>query len=174
MYNSITIQIVLASFLWTCFSTSAIAQRHHETSQNAKKKPFVGKDRVRALRIAFFVEELELTAEESQEFWPIAHAAQQKFRYNGDLIRAKEDSLQKYRLDTLYFNEQNCMQRLNELDELHHQGIDLKSDFIKDALEVIGYERASKLPIIERNFRKSILNKKIGDNNIPPPPPKLY
>ena len=66
------------------------------------------------------------------------------------------------------------MQRLNELDELHHQGIDLKSDFIKDALEVIGYERASKLPIIERNFRKSILNKKIGDNNIPPPPPKHY
>lgn len=200
MHNSITIQIVLASYLCTCFSANTIAQSPQEKNPKAPKRDFVSKDRVQALRIAYYVEELELTAEESQEFWPIQQAAQQLFKDHGDLIRAKEDSLHAYRwpvshsvqqvlsdngdpirikvesldsssLDSLHLKEQNGLLMFDELNELHHQGIDLRSDYIKEALGVLGYQRALKLPVIERNFRKKILKRRIGMDNMPPPPP---
>ncbi|MBV42576.1 MAG: hypothetical protein CL834_06035 [Crocinitomicaceae bacterium] len=201
MHNSITIQIVLTSFLWTCFSASTIAQSPQEKNPMARKQGFVSKDRVQALRIAFYVEELELTAEESEKFWPIQQAAQQLFKDHGDLIRAMEDSLHASRwpvsqsvqqvlsdngdpirikienldsssLDSLHLKEQNGLLMFDELNELHHQGIDLRSDYIKEALGVLGYQRALKLPVIERNFRKKILKRKIGMDNMPPPPPR--
>lgn len=201
MHNSMTIKFVLASFLWTCFSTNTIAQSPQEKKQKAQKRDFVSKDRVRALRIAYYVEELELTAEESQKFWPIQQAAQQLFKDHGDLIRAMEDSLHAYKwpvsqsvqqvlsdnghpirikveslhsnsLDSLHLKEQNGLLMFDELNELQHQGIDLRSDYIKEALDVLGYERALKLPVIERNFRKKILKRKIGTDNMPPPPPR--
>ena len=59
----------------------------------------------------------------------------------------------------------------DELNELHHRGIDLRSDYIKDAMDVLGYQRALKLPVIERNFRKKILKRRIGMDNMPPPKP---
>jgi hypothetical protein len=48
----------------------------------------------------------------------------------------------------------------------------LRSDYIKEALDVLGYQRALKLPVIERNFRKKIVKRKIGMDNMPPPPPR--
>lgn len=201
MKHSITFQIVLASLFWLCLGTNSSAQQTQKKDSRTQKRDFVSKDRVQALRIAYYVEELELTAEESEKFWPIQQAAQQLLKDHGDLIRAMEDSLHAYRwpvsqsvqqelsdngdpirvkvenldsnsLDSLHLKEQNGLQMFDELNELHHQGIDLRSDYIKEALDVLGYQRALRLPVIERNFRKKILKRKIGMDNMPPPPPR--
>jgi hypothetical protein len=201
MKHSITYQIVLASLLWLCLGTKSSAQHTQKKDSRTQKRDFVSKDRVQALRIAYYVEELELTAEESEKFWPIQQTAQQLLKDHGDLIRAMEDSLHAYRwpvsqsvqqqlsdngdpirikvenldsnsLDSLHLKKQNGLQLFDELNELHHQGIDLRSDYIKEALDVLGYQRALKLPVIERNFRKKIVKRKIGMDNMPPPPPR--
>lgn len=201
MHNSIPIQIVFASLMWTCLANHSFAQRPQQRDSRTQKRDFVSKDRVQALRVAYYVEELNLTAEESQAFWPIQQAAQQLLKDHGTLIRAMEDSLHAYRwpvshsvqqvlsdnehpirikveslhlnnLDSFHLKEQNGLQMFEELNELHHQEIDLRSNYIMDARDVIGYQRALKLPVIERNFRKKILKRKIGMDNMPPPPPR--
>jgi hypothetical protein len=103
--------------------------------------------------------------------WPVSMSVQQVLSDNGHPIRIKVESLHSNSLDSLHLKEQNGLLMFDELNELQNQGIDLRSDYIKEALDVLGYERALKLPVIERHFRKKILKRKLGTDNMPPPPP---
>lgn len=114
-------------------------------------------DRVQALRIAFFVEELELTASESTLFWPIWNNQQGSLRAHGDAVRAIEREL------ATSTNDARSKQLLEELKSLRIEGIELRHNAVIELAEIVGYQRAAQIPQIEREFRSNLMKRQMGD-----------
>lgn len=125
--------------------------------QSAQRQDADREDRVQALRIAFFVEELELTASESTLFWPIWNNQQGSLRKHGDAMRAIEHEL------ATSTNDARSKQLLDELKSLRIEGIELRHDAVIELAEVVGYQRAARIPQIEREFRSNLMKRQMGD-----------
>ena len=124
---------------------------------NTQRQDADREDRVQALRIAFFVEELELTASESTVFWPIWNNQQGSLQQHGDAIRAIEREL------TTSTNDAKSKQLLEELKSLRIEGIELSHNAVVELAEVVGYQRAAQIPQIEREFRSKLMKRQMGE-----------
>ena len=110
---------------------------------------------MRVLRDAFYEEQLELSTEESRLFWPAFEAAEEKIKVQGKAIRSAEKSLEAANSD----NER--IELLEKATALQHELIDLKSNQTYELAQIIGYQKASQLNRIQREFRKIILDVKM-------------
>ena len=81
MHNSL-------SFLTLFFMVPMLALAQTPPSQKESRE-----DRMQALRVAYFEEELSLTPEESTLFWPAWNEKEEKLKANGKAVRAIETKL---------------------------------------------------------------------------------
>ena len=149
--------MTLKRFLFILAFTSpllAIAQPGQPVAQGQDPDR---EDRVQALRIAFFVEELELTASESARFLPIWNNQQGTLREQGDAMRAIEHEL------AISTNDAQSKQLLEELKSLRIEGVELRHDAVIELAEIVGYQRAAQIPQIERKFRSNLMKRRMGD-----------
>lgn len=131
-------------------------------------------DRMQSLRIAYFVEELELNASESSVFWPVWTEHQDALRAHGDALRAVEDGLAKSTSD------ETSQALLAELKSLQLQGIELRHASMEALAEIIGYQRAATIPQVERAFRSQLMKRRMdargpsqsGEDRRPGGPPR--
>ena len=110
---------------------------------------------MRVLRDAFYEEQLELSTEESRLFWPAFEAAEEKIKVQGKAIRSAEKSLAAANSDT------ERIELLEKATALQHELIDLKSNQTHELAQIIGFQKASQLNRIQREFRKIILDVKM-------------
>ena len=116
------------------------------------------RDRMQALRIAYFVEELSLTPEESALFWPAWNEEQDKLRSHGDAIRTVETKLEEAESDA----EAEAL--INELKQLHLAGVELRHQLVERMSAFIGYRRAGMIKQVEREFRTKVMKRKMNGN----------
>lgn len=122
------------------------------------------KEKLETLRISFFTEKLNLTSEESSEFW---------VRYNEYESQLKEIRDQKKELGSHIKNLDSMtegeirkdIEAVRDLDILESE---IRTDFVLDCFTILDPQRAGKLPILEREFKKAILDKRRGNSNRPP------
>ena len=123
-------------------------------SQNRKES----KEKIKALKIAYFSEQLELTSKEAEKFWPIyndydtkQHNVRNKQRqalknaFNNSNMDAISDKAAKKIVDSKLATEK-------ELYEIH-------KDFIKKIDGVISYKKMVKLQIAEMEFGRKLMKK---------------
>jgi hypothetical protein len=115
-------------------------------------------DRMQALRIAYFVEELSLTSEESALFWPAWNEEQDKLRAHGDAIRAVETKLKEVESDA------EAEQLINELKELQLKAVELQHQVVERMSGFIGYRRAGMIKQVERAFRTQVMKRRMNGN----------
>ncbi|MFS4483179.1 sensor of ECF-type sigma factor [Hyunsoonleella sp. 2307UL5-6] len=125
-------------------SMSALAQRGDK------------RERIKALKVAFITEQLDLTTEESQVFWPIYNT----FEKETNTIRFKEikDIRKEIRdnLDTMTDTDASTLiKRLNKAENRMHELRLGLSDKLKN---VIPAKKIIRLKIAEDDFRRKILN----------------
>ena len=149
--------MTLKRFLFILAFSSPLLAIAQPGRPGAQRQDADREDRVQALRIAFFVEELELTASESTLFWPIWNNQQGSLRAHGDAVRAIEREL------ATSTNDAKSKQLLGELKSLRIEGIELRHDAVIELAEIVGYQRAAQIPQIEREFRSNLMKRQMGD-----------
>lgn len=137
-----TLALLLALFI----STTALAQ------------PGGGEPRgevVEQLRIAFLTEELNLTTEEGQQFWPVFNEFNDQRRKLQLESRIARQQLAQKPNPT----EADVMKAAKAEADMHRQEAVLIEDFIAKAMDVLGPERTVKLMQSEEKFKRRMLKR---------------
>ena len=112
------------------------------------------KDKIKALKVSFLTERLELTQEEAQQFWPVYNS------YDDITIKIRHEDLKKIRheikdnITTL--SDERCSELLNEIiaaeNKLHEEEVKLNSKLKK----IISPKKIILLKIAEEDFKKKL------------------
>ena len=130
------------SCLITCFILSASL-----FAQNPQYK-----ERLESLKIAYITEELELTPEESQKFWPVYNA------YMDDLSELRKSYKPKGSVELMSDDElENILAQSIEKDE---KEIELKKTFMADLKNILPLRKVVKLKSAEDEFKKKVLQRR--------------
>lgn len=143
MHNSL-------SFLTLLFMVPMLALAQTPQSQKELRE-----DRMHALRVAFFVEELSLTPEESALFWPAWNEEEEKIKAHGDAVRAIETQLKSTESD------EEAAELIQELKQLQRASLELRHQAIDRIAAFIGYRRAGMIKQVEREFRTRVMKRRM-------------
>lgn len=132
---------IVASLLF-CTSIVLSQDRHHE--------------KIKALKVGYITEQLNLSPKEAQEFWPIYNAYDQKrsnFRdEERDLIRNEGSDI-----DNL--TEKEASSLVLKLKALELTKDDAEQRYISDLQKTLSGKKILKLYRAEKDFRKKLLHR---------------
>lgn len=135
-------------------TSSMSAQPDHHALQRDDAQREARLDR---LRVAFFSEQLELTTEEAQAFWPIMNAHEAAL----ETLREQMRSL----TETAPATESEAQKLVEAMTKLRKQEVDVDGALLLELIPVLGPERAMRLPQLERKFRMRIMEAAQGRND---------
>ncbi|CAM3963730.1 sensor of ECF-type sigma factor [Flavobacterium cucumis] len=130
-----------------CFFTTSFL-----FSQNFKAR----KEKVKALKVAFITEQLALTSEEAQKFWPIYNAFNEKQSVlRNEKMNAILDRFQPGNVEAL--SEKEASASLIQMEKIEDDLFQLRKKFIKDLQSVISAKKIIKLKKAEEDFNRVLL-----------------
>jgi hypothetical protein len=107
------------------------------------------RDKIEAARIAYITDQLELTPEEAEKFWPIYREFAQKRReIRRELRNATRNADPK----------QSDQEAVDQQLKAKQKELDLEKDYSGRLLKVISAQKLRSLPQAERRFRQMILD----------------
>lgn len=114
------------------------------------------RERIKALKVAFITEQLDLTTEESQSFWAVYNS----FEEQTNALRYKEMRSIKKEIrnnqDTMSeADANNLIKRLTKAENNMHK---LRVELSGQLLNVIPATKIIKLKIAEEDFKRKMLN----------------
>ncbi|NQX84426.1 MAG: sensor of ECF-type sigma factor [Flavobacteriaceae bacterium] len=111
------------------------------------------RERLRAQEIAFITEQLDLTTEEAQKFWPIYNAHEKEMK----ILRI--NSIEKYkRLNIEALQEDKAKEILKEMIAFENEEHRLKTALIHDLSNTIPAKKIILLKKAKMEFKKTVLN----------------
>lgn len=111
------------------------------------------RDKVNAARIAYLTDQLALTPDEAEKFWPIYN----EFLEKRKTLR-KEYRQKKLNPDPKKSREENDNDLVDLGLKVKQQELDLEKDYSSRLLKVISAQKLRILPDAEKRFRQMILN----------------
>ncbi len=121
-------------------------------SQGFKEK----KEKVKALKVAYITEQLDLTKEEAQKFWPIYNAFDDKqAELRHEKMRAILDRFEPGNVDKL--SEKEASTLLTQMEAVEESLFTLRKKFIKDLQGVLSAKKIVKLKKAEEDFNRTLL-----------------
>ena len=121
-------------------------------SQGFKEK----REKVKALKVAYITEQLALTTDEAQKFWPIYNTFdenQSELRH--EKMRAILDRFKPGNVEKL--SEKDASNSLIQMEKIEEDLFNLKKKFIKDLQGVISAKKIIKLKKAEEDFNRELL-----------------
>jgi len=110
------------------------------------------KERIKALKIAFITERLQLSETEAQKFWPIYNA------FDAENQKMRKETMGKFRkVDFDSMSDQEAKKQLEDMmvaDGKKHQ---LKQQFVKDLLNVLPAKKIIILKATEDAFNRRMM-----------------
>lgn len=110
------------------------------------------RSKIQAARVAYITDQLALTPEEAEKFWPIYREFSLKRK---DLRQQLHNA--KVNPDPNKTTEQNDQALVNKQFDLKQKELDLEKDYSSRLLKVISAQKLRTLPDAERRFRQMIL-----------------
>ena len=130
-----------------------------EDMENFKKN---AQERLQSEHIAYLTNELELTPEEAQVFWPVYNKAHKEQMENYASLRKALKNLK------LAVKEGKSEKEILEALEAYNKAKDgqrnVLADYQKDFIKILGVTKTAKLYVAEDSFRTRQLNR-LGGNN---------
>jgi Spy/CpxP family protein refolding chaperone len=121
-------------------------------AQDHKEK----REKVKALKVAYITEQLELTSEEAQKFWPIYNTFDEKqMELRHEKMRGILDRFQPGNVDKLTEKEASAL--LVQMEKIEEELFHLRKKFIKDLQGVISAKKIIKLKKAEEDFNREML-----------------
>ena len=114
------------------------------------------KEKVRALKVAYITEQLNLTTEEAQKFWPIYNTFDEKqAELRHEKMRAILDRFEPGSVEKLTEKEASIL--LAQMETIEENLFALRKKFIKDLQGVISAKKIIKLKKAEEDFNRELL-----------------
>jgi Skp family chaperone for outer membrane proteins len=117
------------------------------------------KEKIKTLKVSFLTQELDLTAEVAQKFWPIYNKHQESLDILRNLgrteIRKKLKNIGGF--DAL--SEEESKSFVNSKIELDKKILVEKESFLKSISKVLSYKKILKLQLSEREFARKLMHK---------------
>lgn len=133
-------------FLFLTFSCFSYAQ------QELKDK----KDQIKALKITFFNSELNLTDSESDKFWPIYKAYDDKqFEIRNQKIRTYRNLMKDEILNKM--SEKEASSLLSQIENTDEELYQLRKDLIYNLKRILPKVKIIKLKKAEEDFNRKLL-----------------
>lgn len=118
-----------------------------------------GAEKIKALKISYLTEQLNLTPEEAQKFWPIyniydeeQHSLRTKQRYELRKALANSDEI-----EALSENDAEKLITLKlTIDKQIHES---QKEFVNKVKQVISYKKIIKLHVAEMEFARKLMSK---------------
>jgi hypothetical protein len=110
------------------------------------------KEKVEALKRSYYSEKLELTPAEAEKFWPIYN----EFKKKEDALR-KAGKGDKKKGEEPKFNEKEALAEIDRVAQQKKAHIDLETQFLKDAMPVLGTDRTMELGKLDHEFQRELV-----------------
>lgn len=116
-------------------------------------------DKMKAFKIAYITDKLDLSPEEAQKFWPIYN----KHEIIMTELRQQEGlTIKKYikeRSDIENISELEAKEAVIEINKIHIQIENQRGKIFNKLKTVLPYKKILKLQIAEKEFKRSLLRK---------------
>lgn len=121
-------------------------------AQGMKEK----KEKIKALKIAYITEQLDLTSDEAQKFWPIYNAFDDKqFDIRHNKMKVVVNKFEEGGIDKL--SEKEATDLITKMDAYEDEMHNLKKKYLKDLLTVLPAKKIIKLKKAEDEFNRKLL-----------------
>jgi hypothetical protein len=111
-------------------------------------------EKIEAYKIAFFTERLQLTPEESKDFWPLFN----QFETERDALRDKYN-LESKKVELMSDKEvENFVMQHIELEE---EQVKLRRNYVRRFMEVLPIRKVALLQRVDRDFKQHLLDEMI-------------
>ncbi len=121
-----------------------------------------GNERIKALKIAYITEKLDLTSKEAAQFWPVYNAYHKKAKQlrHETMFLLKNKVKEIGGVDALSDKEaKEIVLRTNSIKSDLHKNT---TKFYSKLNNIISYKKIIKLEIAERNFHRKLIRKLRG------------
>ncbi len=128
-----------------------------------------GQQKVEEVKKEFFTKQLNLSAAEAEKFWPLYNEMEKKTK----ALRKEKHQLTKEIKnggDTLSVDVLKT--KVNAIFDNESAEIKLRKEYFPKFGDAIGYAKAAKLPMVEREFKRQLLQKLKADHGNDKRPPR--
>jgi hypothetical protein len=138
-------KIIIMAFLALIFCKEAVAQEG-------------GKERIRAYRTAYITQELDLSSEEAEKFWPVYNEFDKKlFQLKVEKIRKE-----KHRIKELggpdQLSDEDAKKTLFDMLTFEKEAAVTREKMYKELSKILSPVKLMKLYVAEMNFNKKLLH----------------
>ena len=144
-----------------------------QRGQNAKNCRY-NSEEIKAEKVSYLTNKLDLTVEEAQGFWPVYNEFQSK---NDELISNKHEAMRSLRREANTLTDAELEKLTDLLVDIEIQEAQLKKEYHTSYKSVLPINKVSLLYRYEREFRKYLLEKYRSNGmhkgNGNPPHPKF-
>ncbi|MFY0629540.1 MAG: hypothetical protein JXR05_04105 [Flavobacteriaceae bacterium] len=142
-------QYILA-LLVLLISTAAFSQ---------KKKQRISRDKIKAYKIAYLTEQLNLTEKESEKFWPVYNLYDEKLH---QLRRQESSRIRKLLSDEGSLNdisESDAKDVIQSVSKIKDKTHNTYKEYFNKLKQVLPYKKILKLLSSERAFKKHLFER---------------
>ena len=114
------------------------------------------KEQIKALKIAYITDELQLTTEEATKFWPLFNAYEEKQKkFRKERIRSYMDQNDNGNIDKM--TEKEATSVLNEIENSEEDAFKNRKKFVASLKTILSATKILKLKKAEEGFNKKLL-----------------
>ncbi|MGC6430985.1 MAG: sensor of ECF-type sigma factor [Jejuia sp.] len=112
-------------------------------------------EKIKALKVAFITEALDLSEKESQEFWPIYN----EFEEASNKIRHQEMRAirNEIRENAEGLTDEKALELIKKFNAAEERMYALRKEFSKKVLTIIPAKKIIKLKLVEEDFKRKML-----------------
>lgn len=129
-------------------SVPALAQDGERPGQN--------KEQLEALKIAFITQELNLSSEEAQSFWPMYNEMEGQLK---EIRKAKRENHRNARKNFDVMAEKEIEKSLEDELALSQQELDIKRSYVGKFKGILSVRKVAKLYAAEERFKQRLLKR---------------
>ena len=113
-------------------------------------------DKIKSLKVAFITEQLNLTSQEAQSFWPLYN----EYEANRHALRRKEHNQIRDKIkDASNLSEQAASELLDQYLSFEEEEEELDKVFLKKAAKIISAKKSLLLIRSEEEFKKQLIRR---------------
>ena len=114
------------------------------------------KEQIKALKVAYITEELQLTSEEAIKFWPVFNAYEDKQKeLRQEKMRSYKNRLDAGEVDAM--SEKEATNLLNQMESTEDDLYQLRKKFIVSLKGILPAKKIIKLKRSEEGFNRKLL-----------------
>ncbi len=114
------------------------------------------KEQIKALKVAYITEELQLTSEEATKFWPVFNAFEDKQKeLRQEKMRSNKNRLDAGEVDAM--SEKEATNLLNQMESTEDDLYQLRKKFIVSLKGILPAKKIIKLKRSEEGFNRKLL-----------------